>query len=455
MARTKGKPCRERHPGVSHSKRAGYGLVATYRDAVSGKRRSKSLVKLGITSIDAACRWSVDLSTNLQERAAELAKSAGRAAYVPISLEDAISRCTANLRAERTRERTLDTYGRDSGRFAAWCAARQVRNVLAVNVRHLADFRLHVAVMKRTRAAAGGRRGDRASESRVLSPVTVNRILTSVRAFLNWSRKARYLALSRDEIGEALEHVKVADSALEVLRPPEIVAFLEAALAHDAKTWRMTRAEKSGRGTVGATPRNAPVAGCLLLVLLCGCRRGEALNLRWEDVSLDALDGFGNPSPFLTLQGRATKTRRVRRIRLDVCPSIADLLRRLRQESGERGYVFGTTTAPMSVDVLKVALNALAAQEGVPRAGPQKLRQTGESYAAAAPGLGMTTYTLAARYGHSVRTAERYYLEPVAGVPAGARTLEAVLGIEDVARRIAGESRVAAVLSADRTVASE
>src|SRR5690606_38733016 len=101
-----------------------------------------------------------------------------------------------------------------------------------------------------------------------------------------------------------------------------------------------TREEHAGQRPKGTTARYDAIAPFVAFLILTGCRRGEALTLRWSDVDLDALDASGDRVGEIRLRASDVKTGRGRVIGLEVSPALRRLLAamRLRRSKDERVF---------------------------------------------------------------------------------------------------------------------
>ena len=134
---------------------------------------------------------------------------------------------------------------------------------------------------------------------------------------------------------------------------------------------RSTRAEHGGNAPEGSTPKYAPIAPLVLFVGLSGCRFGEAIDLTWDRVDLDALDASGKPVGEIYIDS-SSKTAKARTIGLEVSPALRKLLAAQRMKTGGKGSVFGLTP-----DEANAAMKRLKAEYGAPdAAGWQMLRRT-------------------------------------------------------------------------------
>lgn len=209
--------------------------------------------------------------------------------------------------------------------------------------------------------------------------------------------------------------------------PKQLTTFLNAALEWESPELKVSvkRRKPSGkREEFEQTPPSrpaTPVSRLFLLLALTGCRLGEALGLKWEDVDLD--------------RGRVTihaqKTGRTRVVPLvgapegDVSPGLLELLRSWRKAAPKAVYVLPheKIAAPVFPKSGWQMVNERAKLE---RIGPQMLRQNFTSYAAS---LGVPSTVAAMWQGHSAGVAERHYRAQVLERLSGG-SFEAAMGLQ-------------------------
>ena len=276
------------------------------------------------------------------------------------------------------------------------------------------------------------------------SPHTVNRDLKITKRILRYLIDLEVCTrITHDDLRRALKPITAPVDRKEFLRPDEIRALLEAALEHDAATFAATRAELEGRRQRGTTYRHDPIAPFVLFLLLSGMRRGEALGLQWKDVSLDAVDDLGKPVGEIYI-GKQSKTHQARTVSLDVAPSIRRLLSAMRlQSGGGMGAVFGITKGE-AIAAMQRLRRPVPKQKNDPHgygAPPkftyQVLRVTASTFQTNAGAFGgSAAHISASRCGHSIETAQKHYAGLLRGVPRDLTTLEAMMGIEDLADAI-------------------
>ncbi|MFW9998231.1 MAG: tyrosine-type recombinase/integrase [Candidatus Odinarchaeota archaeon] len=361
----------------------------------------------------------------------ELSLGAPKATKTPI--EKGIDDYFA-VNASRLRPRTLGTYTEAIEKFRTWLSNNSVYLVEQLTKGKLSEFRSFLIMQKKTVIAEGGRRGERKKTEQAKSPFSINKDLHSVKGLVNFWRSREILpSIDKDGISDALKNVPTSKEAPAYLSPSDCRRLLEAALRHDSETFSETRDEHSGLKPIGSTPRYEPIFPFVAFLLLTGCRLGEALNLRWSDIDLDALDAEGRKVGEIHLQATLTKTRRYRTIGLEVCPSLRSLLSEMKLKSGGEGYVFGGKS-PRTKDSVESARKRLLGVYGAAWFSWQNLRQTTGTFLTNAPGIyGAASVFMSARQlGYSVTVAERHYLGVVRGIPREARTLEAAMQADDL-----------------------
>lgn len=247
------------HPGVKVLVLADGRPVARWTDPLSGRAVQQSLTKLGLHNAEDRLRWAIQKSEALASLRAEIA--AGGTVAERVTLPEAVSAFLAGCQAEATR----DIYSLLVGRFASWAQDHGIRCFQDVSSPLLARYHDHVRQGTTRTPVRGGRRGEKQSTRRRLSPESINKHYLVLKTFLNWARRRGWTPhLSTDSIRDALRPVKVPREAIDFLRPESVRTLLEAALRHDADTFSMTREEHVGLRPVGTTPKNQPIAPFLL-----------------------------------------------------------------------------------------------------------------------------------------------------------------------------------------------
>lgn len=429
----------KRHPGVvliKPDEERRIGWRARFRDPDSG-RMTKEKIPADLTTAELREDWCVRKSKSLQRRRLEI--DAGGDRVRAAELSKAIAEYFA-VEEKRLRPQTVTLYRTAIGEFEEWALARRLDSTSKLTRAALPGFRDHLLTKRKRGYVAGGKRGERKTSDHLLSPSTVNWHLRALKTLLNHWRARGMVSLTTDAISDGLKPVPVPKEAPEFLRTAELRALLKAALEHDAETFSETRAEHRGQGERGTTRRYEPIAPLVLVTLLCGFRREEALALRWESVDLAALDYDGKRVGEIRLKASDVKTKMARAIRLDVSPSVRELLEAMKADKGRAAYVFGGKH-PMTKTAAEAARRRLIGSYGAPKAFTwQLLRSTCATYSCNAPGIfgDAASFSSAKRLGHSVEVSEKHYAGQLM-VSREARTLEQAMGIEGlVARVVAG-----------------
>lgn len=329
-----------------------------YKDPDSGRARLETIpADLNEAEIR---HWVAKRSQDIYLRRIELRDGAPR--LTGASLAEAIADYYA---AAAIRSTTAEQYGYTTDAFLSWAETARVRSGDDLTLAKLRDFRAHVI-----------RRAPR-------SPHSVNRDLRTLAAVLGQLRlNGKTPRLSSDAIKDGLQRVRAPIERKPFLDPGEIRALVEAL---------------AGR----------PIRDFVLLLLLSGMRRGEALGLGPAHVRGDTIE----------LRGADTKTARPRTIDLSVSSRLPKLV---------AAAPFGWTR-----DTARTELRALRETPGVPEFTWQTLRRTCGTYLACAPGIwgAASVFMTARQLGHSVAIAERHYLGRIKISPE-ARTLEQAMGLE-------------------------
>lgn len=396
-------PPRSKTPGVrliSRRRTSGVTWYGRWRDPITGQWRDENLTAAGLTTEELRARW--------RRRKAEELLAARRASALGISLtpvQQAVDDYLADCRGRRLRARTLVLYGRAMKDLAKWLAENGRPSIQAVTPEDLWRYRREIV----------RREWDRA---------TLRTHLSCLCAGLSWMRVARLLPhVSKSEVEDLGRGVTAPRTVVLCLAPGELRALLRAATEH--ADWRC-----------------AAVVGTAVLT---GMRWGELAGLLWGEVALDAPPSGEIRLGATTPHDPRTKTRRARTLDLSVCPTLRELLRAVPRTGP---WVFGGE-APLprrrTGDPWCEHLQVLER-----RWTWKALRQTCGSYLACAPSIwGAASAYMTARYlGHSVQISERHYLGVLRGLSPEARTLEAVMGVQEEIDGVVGRVRAA---SANRT----
>ncbi len=239
------------------------------------------------------------------------------------------------------------------------------------------------------------------------SAPTINQYLRTIKTclvFLHSKRPPRFPDFENLRI--ALKPLREDRKSPVAYTPAELRAFLAEAEAreqpHKVVEVQRTKHDKPEKFLMETVKTaSTPVSRLFLVLALIGCRLGEALALRWQDVDLNR----GR----ITI--RAPKTGRTRWIPLvgapegAIAPSLLDRLRRWREEDPKREYVLPHTGLDAPV-FPKGAWKGTNRNAGIRAISPQHLRQNFTSYAGS---LGIPATVAAMWQGHGADVAEKHY----------------------------------------------
>lgn len=203
-------------------------------------------------------------------------------------------------------------------------------------------------------------------------PSSRNRMLGAVKSLLSYMRKRGELALSSEQISEALSPYKLPRNEPRVLSVEQIRKLLMASCKV-------------------RTLRRRPVGAFLVLALTLGARPGELAAIRAQDVSLERNEVLVT----------ATKTNRQRRVPFHDSQQAGKLLAALAD--GNDGPLIGK--------VSNRRWRVLVEAAGIAPCPPKILRATAIAYAASSGKV--SEYLLSARFGHSQTVSVEYYRAPI------------------------------------------
>lgn len=428
------------HPGVilvrPSSDRTAWRL--RFKDPDTGRDAYERLDPIAFRTERARIEAARRKSNELAQRRLELIDGGPRKSGA--SVEDGVERFFRDN--PQLRERTQEVYREAAGKLIEWCERERVRTLDDLSRGHLLRFRAMLIAEPISVPVVGGRKGDKQPGDRPRAAHTINKEIRAVARILTHLRIAELLPqLSGDDISDALARLRGEQNTIVFFSQSEIRDLLEAALAHDRATFRLTRAEKSMGLGGGETRRYAPVAPMVFAALATGMRFGELASLTWGQVNLDAIGDDGEPVGEIRLFGSGVKTGRGRVIDLAVSPALRSILNVMRdaRKRHHADLVFG-----LSPDEANAAGKRMTASFGAPLGSPwQKCRRTCGTYLTNAPGIfgAASAYRSARQLGHSVVVAERNYVGVVRGIPRHARTIESAMGIEDLAAEIEEDQR--------------
>lgn len=357
------------HPGVSIIKRKRNGSPTRYRlkwTDGNGKTKWETLDP----SLTAAQRVKVAIE---RSHAAETPTPDG------VLLTDALDAFFERKQHE-VKENTLRSYRKTARLMKKWGGQR---NTKTIDLPALTAFRTSVITPER-------------------APATVNSHLLGARCILNDLRRSGQTpALSSDDIKDGLRGVRAQKPLKCPLTASELQGVFSVARRHDNALGK----------------RQRPILPFLATTLLTGARINEVLSLEWGDVDLD--------KPEIVIRADKSKTGYARRIPLDICPTLINILRHEQQVDSRVFPDWNFTRARAARERL--------IRMGAPEFTYQRLRQTCGTFLTCAPRIygGASAFMSAARLGHSVMVAERHYVGALR-VNGDALTLEDAMEISNL-----------------------
>lgn len=381
---TKKPKKKSRHRGVKILRLADGRHVARWRNPENGKQEQQSLTALGLTSAKARQVWCMAKLESLQR--VKQAVTSGAPTRPKVTLGEA---CTEYL-ARFTNPHTLSAK-------AVVLDALTLFMGKSVTLRSLKP------------ATLAGWRDHVNRDASPHAPRTKALYLTVATSMFRWTREKGWLVqVSYDEIRTTLKKKAIPKDPIALLSPSAVRALLQSAIAHDE------------------TEKRLEIAPLVLLVLLTGMRKAEAVRLAWESVDPDLTA--------IRLTSKDTKTKTGRTIGLAESPAAKGLLQVLRMR-GSKNRVFPDLDER---NVEMVRRTRLIPKFGAPAGFTWHVlrRICGSALVnAGIYGEGAALFKMATRQGHSLVIAERHYLGSL-DLPRDARTIEAALGIEDLAKKI-------------------
>src|SRR6478736_1623331 len=282
-----------KHPGVVLLKpepAQRHGWRARYIDPDTGKSTKQNLDP-ALRTLEQREDGPVRKPKPLAARRVDLERGAQR--KTGTGLGEAIARYYEDH--PHLRAGTVEVYQTSTNKLGAWGAKAGVKSADDLSGPKLVAFRASL-VKAPLRGRVKGKRGATGETGRTRSPNSINKELRSTRTVLGYLRRLGLLPkLTADELADGLKRMQGSHDAAHFRRPAEIRALLDAAVKHDAVTFKMTRTENAaGRRAPRGTNRHPTIAPFVACVLLTGMRFSEALDLTWEQVDLDARDHDGN-----------------------------------------------------------------------------------------------------------------------------------------------------------------
>jgi integrase len=361
--------------------------------------------------------YACKLADKLGRRRVALETGAVRATGTPIA--DAVERF---YRAKpKLGERTVRDYRAATDKFLDWSKRTRAGTMDELTRGRLMTFREEIEREPKGNPK-GCKRGRYKKTTKPRSEYSINRELRAVRTFLRWALDA-----------DLLPHVQESDlrRVFKLLTPPkQQPAFLK---PHEAQKLldAATRYDEDHPGE--------EVAAFAAALLLSGLRLGEAVELGWSAIDLDAVDASGKVAGEIEIRAEGNKTKRSRTVILSVSPGLRKLLAALKLRSGGQGRVFA-----LDYQGSQAIMKTLRADYGAPtRFDWQSLRSSSCTFLVNAPGIPFDAWAAARQAGHSLQVSEEHYLGRFHGIDPGAQSLEEAMQIEDQLREITARVRLA------------
>jgi len=374
------------HPGVTMFPR-GQRFRVSWKDPVTQKVVFSTLDP-ALNTEPARLRWLKEKSKALGRQRAAIESGE----VVPItwpSLADAIAAYFTAWQ-EQLRPKTLTAYRDAADALLAWAATVKIERADALTKAKLFIFRATRVTARKRVPVAGGKRYEYREIGKPRSARTVNRELRGLATVLEWLRTQSQVALSRDDIHDALAPQKVGERELPApIARERIREILETCREHE--------------------PRLFPY---LVTLLLTGMRAAECLALRWKQID------FANKH--IMLKPSDTKTKRGRRVDLAISPALMAIFETLPRTRPRLFAMSATNTAAARKRLIKRLDDNWTFQE---------CRETCASYLCSAPWYG--PFKSGKRLGHSTTVADRLYADSITVDPT-ARNLETAMGIDDL-----------------------
>lgn len=428
-ARSRRRKRKSAHPGVGLLAPIGrHGWRAKYRDPDSGRVKRVSLDAHSERTEETRDAWAKAKSRELARRRGQLESGAPRASGTGISkaLETFLA-ANAHLR-----KRTREVYKRMADQLAQWCVADGLKSFDGFTRAHVVRFRDSIVATPRYAPLPKGARGASCATSEPRSAHTTNKALRTAATILRYLNSIDLMPrCTSDDISRGLKRVIAPMEQITFMKPHEIRTLLQAALRHDAETYKDTRGDRAA-AISAATYKHPVVAPLVAAAVLTGMRLGELHDLEWSAVDLDAPDDTGNAVGEIKVSA-ASKTHRSRRVDLSVSPMLRQLLAALKLRSGGEGRVFR-----LSRDEAIYARDRLESYGAPAVFDWQCCRRTCGTILTNAGGIfgSASAFHSANQLGHSVQVAQRHYLGLLKGMPRDARSIEVAVGIEAELRQV-------------------
>lgn len=381
-------------------------------DPITGKQAQAALPISEARTVGGRKAWAIKKLATL---AAIKEKTGGKVIGEALSIEQLCADFVKEADCYNTRK------GRQSAvnKFLAWAETQTLANKKKLVTADQIDA-------QQLRAWAAFMR----SPKHKLAATTTNKIVKHIGRMLRVvidEDEGRVPLLNVGDIKSKLrpEHKKFAN----VLQRDQVKELLTKWLEHDEST------------------RGADTAPIALAFILTGCRPGELLKQPSEDCDGLPWCEVNFAGACISLPAERVKTRKPRLVNWAEAPMLRELFEALKANSTDPdGQVFGKVKGHLlakTMTKLRTKMSFAGEVAGRGEFAPNLLRRicastltnSGAIYGAA------SAYRSAQRLGHKIDVAEESYLVPMRNLPKDATTIEAALGIEDIAAKIIARLR--------------
>ena len=141
--------------------------AARWRDPDSGKVKERAFDPASHPTRESRRQWAIAKAESVAKRRAEIASGAPLRTHTPLSkaVEDYLETCANELRPA-----TVDTYGGNLALLTEWAGESGIAEVEELSPGKLALFKQSLKARRKRRAVTGGKRGEKRSTQKRLSP---------------------------------------------------------------------------------------------------------------------------------------------------------------------------------------------------------------------------------------------------------------------------------------------
>lgn len=295
--------------------------------------------------------------------------------------------------------------------FLKYCKENKVSNIPELDLQFFADFRNHLELQQETKSIA-----------------SINTYLRNIRTFLNdfkYSRPRIFEDLP--EIMQILKNFRETEYLPFHFATDELRKIIIKAREFDEETCKITReSKKAGKSFKNDMPvKNVPIMPMVLLIMLTGMRRSDAIALKWSNVNLET--GL--------IKYQAIKNGKICIVPLvgdpngDISPEFVKILKKWRKERPSDLYVLPHPLSEKPTELKYTVKRFKKKLSGITDNFTwQNLRKNFESYAVS---FGIPPAITAFWVGHSPAVAEKHYMSYAIG-KLNAKNIASAMGISDL-----------------------